>query len=81
MGRVDDLLVFERHFRNDRSDFVCKSHWMFYLSPVVRPNEKRHLRLRPDYSRGPRSPRRRRQVHVVLGRAQAPDPQNETCPQ
>lgn len=29
--------------------------------------EKRHLRLRPDYSRDPRFPRRRHQVDVVLG--------------
>jgi hypothetical protein len=38
------------------------------------PNEKRHLRLRPDYFRDPRSSRRRRQVDVVLGPAPAPDP-------
>ena len=35
------------------------------------PNEKRHLRLRPDYLCDPRSPRRRRQVDVVLGPALA----------
>ena len=34
---------------------------------IVLPNEKRHLRLRPDYFRDPRSHRRRRQVDVVLG--------------
>jgi hypothetical protein len=44
-------------------------------------NEKRHLRLRPDDLRDPRSPRRRRQVDVVLGPALVTSPaQHERRP-
>ena len=38
------------------------------------PNEKRHLRLRPDRFHNPRPHRRRRQVDVVLGPALATSP-------
>ena len=55
-------------------DFGAENGQIFHFDFVVRPNEKRHLRLRPDYSRDPRSHRRRRQVDVVLGPAQAPAP-------